>query len=876
MDGRVGTAPDTRSASVLDIAVIVAIIILWLSAAFLMNVRELLWDRSTSLLMEMTEQRALFLENYGFAEREGKYVNFYQGEGTSCVIDTSGEIISEPIMQDEGGNSRSLIKSLEMEDNSTADIKSFSEDIKAGRKGLRVLDYKGESTVFSYTAIQGHDDLIFVAMVPEKTVTSQSDEIMTDAVVLIACIISGIFVMIMLYFARNKKNTGRLYNQARYINYLYNIIPAAVALLKIESPYEVIDLNREGRRDAGYWRKEDEKLIHFRNLAEVICEEDYSKVMDGVRNLRKEGDRMHLDCRLRKVGGKEFCVSGIVERIKDSEGHPVLIAAYIDITARKEAEELVKAMQKEENISLLTALSNIYPIILNINLSKDSVKVIFERENSGGLQHPCTRYSDMYHAMLEKAHPEDREEFQKKFSPENLTDNLSENHKECSMEVRGKLSDGEYHWIFVQMVSIENSYSDEKIAVMLSRKIDEEKYEEKQQKEALRGALETAQTASKAKGQFLSNMSHDIRTPMNVIMGMAAIASKNIGDREVVSDCLNKINISGKHLLGLINDVLDMAKIESGRISPNVVEFNLKKVMENSLEFVEAEAERKGLEVKVEIDMDDVESVTGDPLRLQQILINILSNAVKYTEKGAITARAWKEESRQEGYINYVFQCSDTGIGMSRQFLDKIFDPFERAETSTESRVIGTGLGMSITKNLIDMMNGEIKVKSRLGQGSVFTVRIPLKTSNPEIENERNDETRENGYRETWEGRRILLAEDNMMNREITRHMLKDTGLIIDEACNGAEAVEKVSEAEAGYYCLVLMDIQMPVMDGYQASGIIRNLEDPEVAAIPIIAMTADAFEDDVRAAAAAGMNDHISKPVNWEKLKIVMSKFIR
>ncbi len=270
---------------------------------------------------------------------------------------------------------------------------------------------------------------------------------------------------------------------------------------------------------------------------------------------------------------------------------------------------------------------------------------------------------------------------------------------------------------------MENPYSGDQLAILLSRRIDEQKHEEEQHRQALQSALESAKAASVAKSRFLSNMSHDIRTPMNAIMGMTAIAASHMDDQERVRECLRKINLSSSHLLSLINDILDMSKIESGKISLRDEPFNFAELVAEVAELIRPQADAGHLDMNLSLmDLKD-ELVAGDPLRVRQICFNVLSNAVKYTpEGGHISVRLYQRDSGRREYQNFIFECSDTGLGMSPEFLDKLFLPFERVQDSTHSRVTGTGLGMAITKNIVDMMGGDIQVESELGEGSAFTV----------------------------------------------------------------------------------------------------------------------------------------------------------
>ena len=527
------------------------------------------------------------------------------------------------------------------------------------------------------------------------------------------------------------------------------------------------------------------------------------------------------------------------------------------------------------------------------------------------------------------------------------------------------------------------------------------------QRADLQDALAAAQHANRAKTTFLNNMSHDIRTPMNAIIGFTSLAAAHIDNKEQVQDYLTKIVTSSNHLLSLINDVLDMSRIESGKVKIEEKEVSLPEILHDLKTIIQADIVSKRLDFY--IDTVDVvnEHILCDKLRLNQILLNLLSNAMKFTKPGGmISVRILQKRNAPEGYAAYEFQVKDTGIGMSPEFLKHVFDPFERERTSTVSGIQGTGLGMAITKNIVDMMGGTISVDSEVGKGTTFIVSLQFKTCSgpvrkeaiPELQGlralvvdddfntcssvtkmladigmrpdwttsgkeavlrvklagEQNDmyavyiidwlmpdmngvevvrrirrligeetpiiiltaydwsdiaeEAKKAGVtafcskpiflselREILEspftvknseetlpetisfhGNKILLVEDNELNQEIAMEILQQVGFTVEIVSDGSIAVEQMKKAEPGRYDLILMDIQMPVMDGYEATKQIRMLEDPDISNIPIIAMTANAFDEDKKAAIEAGMNGHIAKPIDVSKLLELLGEIIK
>ena len=387
---------------------------------------------------------------------------------------------------------------------------------------------------------------------------------------------------------------------------------------------------------------------------------------------------------------------------------------------------------------------------------------------------------------------------------------------------------------------------------------------------ALKTAVEAAENASKAKSTFLSNMSHDIRTPMNAIIGFATLAVSNIDNKEKVRDYLSKILSSGNHLLSLINDVLDMSWIESGKLHLEETEVNLPEVLHDLKTIVCGQVQEKQLDLFMDVIDVTNEDVFCDKTRLNQVMLNLLSNAIKFTPAGGtISVRLTQLHGAPAGKGMYEIRVKDNGIGVSQEFSEHIFEPFERERSSTVSRIQGTGLGLAISKNIIDLMGGTIEVHSEENKGTEFIIRLALRLQEtPLTALGQKQEKLHDGIlplchkNADFQGKRLLLVEDNDLNREIVEEILSKYGFLVEPAENGAVAVEKLKNSQPGDFDLVLMDIQMPIMDGYEATKAIRGLEDPNLANIPILAMTANVFEEDRKAAMENGMNGFLSKPI--------------
>lgn len=392
---------------------------------------------------------------------------------------------------------------------------------------------------------------------------------------------------------------------------------------------------------------------------------------------------------------------------------------------------------------------------------------------------------------------------------------------------------------------------------------------------------EAAQAANKSKTSFLFNMSHDIRTPMNAIIGFANLAQNAKCSTEQMHSYLSKILVASQHLLSLINDILEMSRIESGKITLEPAPTSWSEMLQELQTIMQEQIESKKQSFTISIAPLTHDYVMIDKLRMEQVLVNLVSNASKYTpERGSIRVELAQYPADKPNHALYKISVIDNGMGMSEDFVKKIFSPFERANNSTVSKIQGTGLGMSITKSIVDLANGTIDVKSKLGEGTEIIVAVTLCLCTDAETAARNakqlDKQQAQAEQPDFKGKRLLVVEDNKLNREITVTILEQTGIITEQAEDGSVAVKMVQEAAPGYYDLILMDIQMPIMDGYEATKQIRALPDKRLAQLPIIAVSANAFEEDKKASLAAGMDGHIAKPINVPDLFALMQKLIK
>lgn len=595
----------------------------------------------------------------------------------------------------------------------------------------------------------------------------------------------------------------------------------------------------------------------------------------------------NINCEYYLPRDKRYYRRTILLSRDDISGHIMAIAVCNDITdviredARKRSElAMINRSLKKQN-EITKSFSSLYFVSWEIELDSlnmyeisvpDWAQVVLEK--SGG------KYTEAVKIIVEDLVSEKYKEGMYNFlDVKTLKERINEE----------KILTHEYystHERWCSAIFIPSKYDKEgKIVnvIYAIRNVDREKRMELEAKKALEEAYDAASHANAAKTNFLANMSHDIRTPMNAIIGMTAIAEAHIDDKDRVKDCLSKIKVSSDHLLELINEVLDMSKIESGNFELVKERFNVLELIDNLIVISKPQIEKKNHTFSMSLNDLKHENVIGDSVRIKQMLMNLMGNAIKYTPDGgkiSLTVSEKETNNKRVGCYEFIFE--DNGIGMSEEFIKNIYEPFTRAKDSQVEKIQGTGLGMAITKNIVSMMNGNIQIKSRLGRGSRFTVTIFLKLC--QGNDKEGSEAEEKKQRKTvikdfakknYSGKRLLLVEDNELNAEIAMEIIGMTGIGIDHVNNGLKAVEKIKEVEDGYYDIIFMDVQMPVMNGYEATREIRSMSGDYVKKVPIIAMTANAFAEDVQESKNAGMNQHIAKPLDLEQLFETLGKWM-
>ncbi len=772
----------------------------------------------------------------------------------------------------------------------------------------------------------------------------------------------------------------------------------------------ILSVNRAALSILGYPSQEELSRAGFDTIATSVFSEDREKLLSSIKSLKNVGDSVSVEYRVRHPNGDILHIMGNVKLIEE-DGELFYQRFLLDCTAQKQQEREEQLRKERRHQELVQALSTDYNLVCYFDLETRQGTALRTYACPAGLLEQLFTGDLSLDVHMENyiqtcVYVDDRDMLRRIFAGDNLLRALQDqgiyylNYRTVCM--------GDIRYFQMKAVPIGDRASSRGVVIGF-RSVDAETRSEMEKKNLLEDALAQANRASKAKSVFLSNMSHDIRTPMNAIIGFTALATTHLDNREQVEEYLKKIMTSGNHLLSLINDVLDMSRIESGKMYLDEKPCTLPDILHGLRSIVQADVHAKQLELYM--DAVDVihEDILCDRLRLNQILLNLLGNSIKYTPAGGIVSiRVMEKASAPAGHASYEFSVRDTGIGMSEEFVAHIFEPFERERNSTTSGIQGTGLGMAITRNIVEMMNGSIHVKSRQGVGTEFTVDLTFRlcsdekqpTTIPELSGCRalvvdddfntcdsvscmlqqigmraewtlsgkeavlrtrqavmrrdhysvyiidwllpdmngievtrrirkecgdevpiivltaydwadiEDEAKEAGVtafcgkplflselrdclmsivgtEETPEEKgqlsaqpldlgRILLAEDNELNQEIAQAILEEAGFTVEIAENGQIALDRLTHAEPDYYQLILMDVQMPVMNGYEATQAIRALENPALSSIPILAMTANAFEEDKQTALKCGMNGHISKPIDIAKLLETLENVLR
>ena len=542
------------------------------------------------------------------------------------------------------------------------------------------------------------------------------------------------------------------------------------------------------------------------------------------------------------------------------------ITDFTDFVKAKEKKEQEIELQRE----IIEGLGKEYFSVLAVELDKDRVLSYRESgENGKIISDFCRKCGNRWSKIIPSyAETMVSDNTNGEFENQLGLETLRSQEKDYSMTYEFKLETGiNYHQVRVAFVKKKDGT---RMAVVGTRNIDSLIKKERMQEEKLKKAYVAAENANKAKTEFLNNMSHDIRTPMNVILGYNQLMKSQLTESKQL-DYQKKIEQSGKLLLAIINNVLDMARIESGKIKVDENYERVGEVVDEIISTFSSEAEEKEIHLSGSMKVTH-RNILCDGTKIREIYVNLVSNAMKYTPRGGnVTITVEELPCEKEGYMKVKSEIKDTGIGMSKEYLPTLFEPFSREQNTTTGRIGGTGLGMPIVKKMVDLMGGSIEVASELGKGTVFTFTLMHKIADRKFYSQKTEAAETSEMGKNLSGKHVLLAEDNDLNAEIAVTVLEETGIVIERVEDGIQCVNRVVQMSPGTYDLILMDIQMPNMDGYKATRCIRRLDDKKKAEIPIIAMTANAFAEDRKKAFDAGMNGHIAKPIDIEKLGAVI-----
>ena len=895
-----------------------------------------------------------------------------------------------------------------------------------GGKGAFICDSESKTDNICVTYLP-NNKYVLVQTFPKSVTQSMIREENLVGMQLEAALI-GLFVIFIIFLLfRAGREKKQLEAEKQELNYIFTGINT------LFTRFSMIDLETKTYQYLAGTKPENDCLAtsgDYDSLVDYLCHimaddetrKEFTRIVDRdfLISELKEQDDVRFECRVVRDGREDWEHVNImcIER-HDGRAAKVLLTRQ-NITETKEKElkiqaQMALANRKERQYRIAIASSAF--CTFEMNLTKDVIEqdIVYTLQGKTmslleklELKAPC-KASECFGRLREHVLKESIETYRKVADIQYLRDCFAQGEAEVEVDYWIMITGEKPLCVRQSFVMTQDDTTGDIVAMVVTKEITDQVCQQREQTQALQDALMQAQHANRAKTAFLSNMSHDIRTPMNAIIGFTTIAVSHIDNKDQVRDCLQKVLSSSNHLLSLINDILDMSRIESGKVQINEQECNISELMHNLVNIIQPQVKAKQLELFIDTFEVVNEDVIADSLKLSQVFINLLSNAVKYTPAGgSVSFRIMQKTTFRHGYGDYIFTVKDNGVGMSPEFVQHVFEPFEREATVTQSGIQGTGLGMAITKNIIEMMNGEIEVESEVGKGSTFTVTIGLKLQDVEKNAEEIREIeglralvvdddfnvcdsvskmlkqlgmraewttsgREAAYRaklaceegdsyhtyiidwqmpetsgvetarkirsavggdvpiiiltaydwtdieeearaagvtafcakplfmsdlksallvannlienkeqvaawtlEDFGGKRLLLVEDIELNREIAEVILTEAGFEVESAPDGTDAVAMVKEAEEYYYDAVLMDVQMPIMDGYEATRTIRALPRKDVKNLPIIAMTANALEEDKEAALMNGMNAHIAKPIDVDVLMEVLRQYLK
>lgn len=876
------------------------------------------------------------------------------------------------------------------------------EDLDLVHRELTQALSQGDTYYVEYRIIRKDGSICWVADYGKRVTDSTGDKTHIN------CFISDISTRKAQELEMEQINREAR-QQAKFLSQLYETVPCGILQFTTDESHQIVTINPMGWQFYGFG-SEEEYRREIKNPFQVMSDEENQRIHDMVDSLELDGEPCTYTRKALRRDGREIWLNTVVQRLHNVDGKEVYQAVFNDITEVKMLQKAQEEARVIENKSLRAAICTSYQLIVSVNLSRDLFYCFVEEQDVSAVGARQGSYTEMIQTLLKNTAPLENSEYRELLSRETIIQRFQAGRREVYAEIQQAAGAEKEHWVSLQLIEVDNPVGSDVIAIMLVKNLDDIRAEKARQEQLMRDALTAARSANRAKSDFLSRMSHDIRTPMNAIIGMSTIGQLKLQDVARVRDCFQKIDTSSRYLLSLINDILDMSKIETGKLELTKEQFDLTEMVNDINMIIFPQSLEKNLLYEIHHSEPLERYYRGDVLRVKQILLNLLANSLKFTQEGGCLVLAIREQSQVNGYAFLEFTVSDTGIGMSEEFLERIFQPFEQESAGMARNKVGSGLGLAIVYNLVQMMNGTIAVQSRQGEGTTFTVNIPLELVCVDEERERRRKEEELlcgaevlvvdddplvgvqttqilgeiGAHTTWAdsgrkavelvqagldsgknydvamidwrmpdmdglettrrirrlvgqettiiiisaydwssieeearaagassfiskplfrsniyealagvgmstevesgentecmyaeneakssptGRTVLLVEDNDLNLEIARSLLEMNGYTVESAVNGREAVELFADRPEHYYYAILMDIRMPEMDGMEATSRIRGMKRRDSRAVPIIAMSANAFVEDKTAAFEAGVSDYLVKPLDVHML---------
>lgn len=647
-------------------------------------------------------------------------------------------------------------------------------------------------------------------------------------------------------------------------------MPGGFFIYRADEGEEIIYANKALFRIFGCETEKEFRALTGNSFKGIVYPADYQAVEESIKEqiMRSQYNLDYVEYRIVDKNGDVRWIEDYGHYMRSKEAGGLFYVFAGDATEKKlRQREVLRTINQEHlrRLAMIEGLTLDFDSVFYADLDKNQIQAyrVSGRFNlKFQNEYQMCEYDGFDSEYLDTwVFPEDREKVARATTPAYIRERLAQN-KNFRVNYR-IINQDKIEYLQLCIINVSGAGRVSQI-ILGYRSIDDDIRHELEQNTILCEALEQLKSANIAKNTFLSNMSHDIRTPMNAIVGFTALAQKHSGDKDKVKSYLDMIEASGSQLLRLLNDVLEISRMEAGAVYVEEKENNLLEIVQEVQRAVLSRATAKDIEFSLDISGLKHKYVYTDAQKLKQILVRLSRNAIKYTEAGGkVEVKVTELREMSNGLTAYQFMVKDNGIGISESFMAHMYEPFERQRNTTLSGIYGTGLGLTIIKNLVDMMGGTIDAESVEGKGSCFTVTFHLRVKEGQPSCDREDAVSV----QMKEQKKLLLVEDNEINLEIEVELLQDAGFLVDTAVNGEIAVEKVKQAKPGEYAVILMDIQMPVMDGYHAAKAIRALENQDLANIPIAALSANAFEEDRRMSRESGMNEHLAKPVNMPQL---------